>query len=169
MNKNRRHLATALRTAGVAAGAAIIVLGALPAQAATADSATVDAYMAALPGGTRVSSNEIVWNGGDVRVVLGATAKACPKGYYCVYEHQYWRGAMGAWRASAKNCKKFEFTKFWRDRVSSFWARGTCPDDNYFLKNKKKFQPDPFEPLVGKKAYVRFNDAYDYAARGYTS
>ncbi|MEU4507965.1 peptidase inhibitor family I36 protein [Nonomuraea wenchangensis] len=164
MNLHRHRLTTA----GVVAGAAIIVFGALPAQAATADSALVEAYLAAMPGGTRVSSNEIVWDGGDVRVVLGATAKACKKGYYCVYQHQYWRGAMGAWRASAKNCKKFEFTKPWRDQVSSFWARGTCPSDNYFLKNKKKFQPDPFEPFVGKKAYVRFNDAYDYAARGYT-
>ncbi|MEU6728739.1 peptidase inhibitor family I36 protein [Nonomuraea wenchangensis] len=165
MNTHRRHLTTA----GVVAAAATIVFGALPAQAATADSAAVEAYLAAFPGGTRVSSNEIVWNGGDVRVVLAATAKSCPNGYYCVYEHQYWRGAMGAWRASAKNCKKFEFTKYWRDRVSSFWARGSCPTYNYFLKNKKKFQPDQFEPFIGKKAYVRYNDAYDYAARGYTS
>ncbi|MCK2213093.1 peptidase inhibitor family I36 protein [Actinomadura sp. ATCC 31491] len=165
---NNRHLTRALRTAAVAAGAAVVIGGAPPAQAETSGSAAVDAYMAAFPGGTKVSDNEIVWNGGEVRVVLAATAASCKAGYYCVWEHQYWRGRMGAWRASKANCKKFEFTSFWRDRVSSYWARGGCPVDNYFLKDKKKFQPDPFEPFVGKKAYVRFNDRYDYAARGYT-
>ncbi|MEW9553525.1 peptidase inhibitor family I36 protein [Nonomuraea sp. NPDC050783] len=173
MNQHR-YLTKALKAAGLAIGAAVVAGGALPAQAATAGtadaagSAAVDAYMAAFPGGTKISNNEIAWQGGDVRVVLSATARSCPRGYYCVYEHNYWRGAMGAWRASAANCKKFKFTAYWRDKVSSFWARGTCPDDNYFLKDAKKFQPDPFEPLVGKKPYVRFNDRYDYAARGYT-
>ncbi|TMR94924.1 peptidase inhibitor family I36 protein [Nonomuraea basaltis] len=155
-----------MRVAAIVLGAGVIAGGALPAQAASS-SARVDAYMAAFPGGTKVGNNEISWQGGDVRVVLAATAKSCPAGYYCVYEHQYWRGAMGAWRASAANCKKFNFTAYWRDKVSSFWARGGCEAATYFLKNKKKWQPDQFEPFEGKKAWVRFNDSYDYAARGY--
>ncbi|MFC4121565.1 peptidase inhibitor family I36 protein [Nonomuraea zeae] len=158
----------ALKTAGIVIGAGVIAGSALPAQATTTSSARIDAYMAAFPNGTKVSNNEISWEGGEVGVVLSATAASCPSGYYCVYEHQYWRGAMGKWKATREKCKKFNFTPYWRDKVSSFWARGGCPASNYFLKNKKSFQPDQFEPFEGKKAWVRYNDSYDYAARGYT-
>ncbi|UNZ16941.1 peptidase inhibitor family I36 protein [Streptomyces sp. 891-h] len=162
----------ALRKAGIAIGTGCLVAGGftvLPAQAApSAASAKVDSYMAAVPNGTKLSNNEIAYEGGQVRVLMNATAKSCKPGWYCVWEHSNWRGAMGKWKASSENCKKFKFTKYWRNKVSSFWARGGCPRQNYFLKDAKKWQPDPFEPFEGKKAYVRYNDRYDYAARGYT-
>ncbi|MGW0801746.1 peptidase inhibitor family I36 protein [Nonomuraea sp. NPDC002799] len=172
MSQHPLFSSRALRTAGIAIGAGAIIASALPAQAATADSsasARVDAYMAAFPYGTKVSNNEISWENGEVGVVLSATAASCPNGYYCVYEHQYYRGAMAKWRASRDRCKKFNFTPYWRDKVSSFWARGTCPDNNYFLKDKKAFQPDPFQAFEGKRPLLSsLNDRIDYAARGYT-
>ncbi|MEV5889044.1 peptidase inhibitor family I36 protein [Nonomuraea fuscirosea] len=161
-------LVRALRTAGVAVAAGVVASSAIPAQAAVGSAARVEAYMAAFPNGTKVSNNEITWEGGAVSVLLSATAKDCKAGYYCVYTDSNWRGSMARWKASASKCKKYEFTDWWRDKISSFWARGNCPAANYFLKNKKKWQPDQFQPFEGKKAYVRYNDAYDYAARGYT-
>ncbi|MFI8851261.1 peptidase inhibitor family I36 protein [Streptomyces sp. NPDC053499] len=161
-----------LKRAGIAISTGCIAAGgftALPAQAAS-DSASVkvDSYMAAFPHGTKLSNNEISYEGGTVRVLMNATAKSCKRGWYCVWRDSNWRGPMAKWSATAANCKKFKFSKVWRDEVSSFWARGGCPRQNYFLKDAKKWQPDPFEPFEGKKAYVRYNDRYDYAARGYT-
>jgi hypothetical protein len=162
------HFMKALKTAGIAISAGAIVAGgftAVPAQAAPSPS-RIDAYMAAFPHGKKVSDNEISYEGGTVRVLMSATRASCPRGWYCVYEHSNWRGAMAKWSTTRAHCKKLNFTSYWRDKVSSFWARGNCEDSNYFLKDKKAYQPDPFEPFEGKKAYVRFNDRYDYAAHG---
>ena len=156
----------AVRTAGIAIGAGAIIVSGFAAPPAQAQAARIDTYLAAIPNGTKLSDNEISWEGGTVRLVMSATQASCPSGWYCVYEHSNWRGAMAKWRSSPSKCKKFNFTRYWRDKISSFWARGNCPSDNYFLKDKKVAQPDPFEPFVGKKAYVRFNDRYDYAAHG---
>ncbi|MET8870218.1 peptidase inhibitor family I36 protein [Nonomuraea sp. NPDC004580] len=154
--------------AGAVIAAGVVVAGALnaaPAHAA-ANAARINAYLAAIPYGTKISNNEIAWEGGSVRLLLSATQASCPRGWYCVYEHRNWRGAMAKWRSSPSKCKKFTFTRYWRDKISSFWARGSCERNNYFLKDEKKWQPDPFQLFEGKKAWVRFNDRYDYAAKG---
>ncbi|MFF0745530.1 peptidase inhibitor family I36 protein [Streptomyces sp. NPDC004111] len=157
---------------GIALGAGALLLTglttapALAAPAPSAASAKVDAYMAAVPNGTKVSDNEITWENGEVRVVMSATSKSCAVGYYCVWEHSNFRGAMAAWTGSKERCKKFKFTNYWKNKVSSFRARGNCEQRNYFLKAAKDWQPDWFEPFEGGKAYVRYNDDYDYAAKG---
>ncbi|MFI7243686.1 peptidase inhibitor family I36 protein [Streptomyces qinglanensis] len=159
-----------LKKAGVAISTGCIVVGGFtvfPAHAApSAASAKVDSYMVAVPHGTKLSNNEISYEGGQVRVLMNATAKSCKAGWYCVWEHSNWRGAMAKWSTTAAHCKKYKFKKHWRNKVSSFWARGGCERRNYFLKDAKAHQPDPFEYFEGKKAYVRYNDRYDYASRG---
>lgn len=158
----------ALKKAGVAVGAGAMAVGGftvLPAQAAPS-STQIDRYMAAVPHGEKRSNNEISYEGGQVRVLMKATQASCPRGWYCVWADSKHKGAMAKWSTTAAHCKKFNFTKYWRDKVSSYWARGGCESNNYFLKDKKKYQPDPYEPFKGKKDYVRYNDRYDYAARG---
>ncbi|WP_369203616.1 peptidase inhibitor family I36 protein [Streptomyces sp. PU-14G] len=158
----------ALQKAGIAIGAGALVTGgftAFPAQAASS-SAEVNAYMAAVPGGKKVSNNEISYENGTVRVLMSATAASCKSGYYCVYERINYKGAMAQWSTTASHCKKFNFTKYWKNKVSSFKARGGCERGNYFLKDAKAHQLDPFEPFEGWKTRVRYNDRYDYASRG---
>ncbi|WP_173873246.1 peptidase inhibitor family I36 protein [Streptomyces albus subsp. chlorinus] len=157
-----------MHKAGIAFGAGAMVVGGLttlPAQAAPSD-AKVAAYMAEVPNGKKVSDNEVAYEGGKVRVLMSATRASCPSGWYCVWEHSNWRGAMAKWSTTAAHCKKFKFTNYWKNKVSSFWARGGCEDRNYFLKDQKKYRPDPFEYFDGKMAYVRYNDRYDYASKG---
>ncbi|SDL27479.1 peptidase inhibitor family I36 protein [Nonomuraea jiangxiensis] len=160
------RLMKALKTAGIVISAGVIVgsgFTALPAQAAV-NSTLIDTYLAAVPNGTKLSANEASWEGGTVRLVMSATEASCPDGWYCVYQYKNWRGAMAKWRTSPARCKKFNFNSYWRDKISSFWARGDCRD--YFLKDKKAFQPDPFQSFAGKHAYVLYDNRYDYAARG---
>ncbi|GAA3487612.1 MULTISPECIES: peptidase inhibitor family I36 protein [Streptomyces] len=159
---------------GIALGAGALLLSGLttapavaaPAASSSLSSAKVDAYMAVVPNGTKVSDNEITWENGQVRVVMSAAKKSCAVGYYCVWEHSRFRGAMAAWTGSKDRCKKFNFTKYWKNKVSSFQARGNCERGNYFLKAAKDWQPDWFEPFEGAKEYVRYNDDYDYASKG---
>jgi hypothetical protein len=157
-----------LKMAGIAIGAGAILAGGFPAIPAHADPSTsrIDAYMAEFPGGKKLSDNEISYEGGDVRVLMSATRADCGVGEYCVYKDRDYRGAMAKWRASAQRCKKFEFTDYWRDSISSFIARGNCERRNYFLKDKRAGQPDRFDYFEGSDRLARHNDAYDYAAKG---
>ncbi|MEU2562305.1 peptidase inhibitor family I36 protein [Streptomyces longispororuber] len=157
-----------LQKAAIAiSGGALVASGftALPAQAEPS-SAKIDAYMAAVPHGKKVSNNEISYENGSVRVLMSATAASCRRGWYCVYEHNNYRGAMAQWSTTPAHCKKFKFSNYWKNKVSSFRETGGCERNNYFLKDAKKYQPDPFEPFEASKPYVRFNDRYDYAAKG---
>jgi hypothetical protein len=158
-----------LQKTAIALGAGALMIGgltALPAQAAASTSAQIDAYMAAVPHGKKMSNNEISYENGNVRVLMSATAASCRNGWYCVWEHSNYRGAMARWSTTAAHCNKFNFTAYWRNKVSSFRARGGCERGNYFLKDAKPRQPDPHEPFEGGKARVRYNDRYDYASKG---
>ncbi|GGW60364.1 hypothetical protein GCM10010503_42110 [Streptomyces lucensis JCM 4490] len=159
--KTRQKAAVALSAGTLIAGG----FAALPAQAASGSS-QADAYMAAVPHGKKLSSNEISYENGQVRVLMSATRASCRAGWYCVWEHSNFRGAMAQWSTTKAHCKKFKFTDYWKNKVSSFRARGGCELGNYFLKDAKAHQPDPFEPFEGGKAYVRYNDRYDYASKG---
>ncbi len=77
---------------------------------------------------------------------MSATRASCRAGWYCVWEHSNFRGAMAQWSTTKAHCKKFKFTDYWKNKVSSFRARGGCELGNYFLKDAKRTSPTPSSP-----------------------
>jgi hypothetical protein len=90
VTSTRRHLRTAVT---IVAALLISLLGPAPARADNAVQRSIDAQLAAYPGGKQINATEVAYANGAFIITfarpvgVSATSSDCPSGWFCFYDH----------------------------------------------------------------------------------